>query len=156
MKRTFLLLMLICSIFFGYTKVNAFSINQKYDNTVTIDYLDEKESSVSCDGLLTQEGLDMIKEILGWVRIIAPIILILLVALDLASAVMSQDNDLIGKAAKKIVPRLIGTALLFFVPTIVRAILDIDGVRDSIVIPDDPLCHTMASLHLDNNYDYFI
>ena len=154
MKKTFLILTLILSILFCSTTVNAFTTRQKYDNTVTIDYLDESGEYTSCDGLLTQEGLDMIKEILGWIRIIAPILLILFVAIDLASAVISQDNDAIGKATKKIIPRLIGTALLFFVPTIIRAILNIDGVRESIVIPDDPLCHTMTAVPQDNNSKY--
>ena len=80
-----------------------------------------------------------------------------MVALDLSSAVMSQDNDAIAKASKKIVPRLIGTALLFFVPTIIRAILSIDGIREAITIPDDPLCQTMISQTVNKeNYELMI
>ena len=64
---------------------------------------------------------------------------------------MSSDNDALSKATKKIVPRLIAVALLFFIPTIIRAILSIDGIADSITIPDDPLCHTMIAEKVDNN-----
>ena len=118
---------------------------------------DDGAADVSCDGILTEDGYNMVQEILGYVRIIAPVLAVLLIALDLASAVVSQDNDALGKATKKIVPRLIGVMLLFFVPTIVKAILGIDGIKDSIVQSEDPLCGVMASNKVDiNNYDLTI
>ncbi len=167
MKKIVLLLILMLSIFsLNCTKVNSqiFNSSQKYDNKannnsgnkVEINYLEGKGDYANCDGLITQEGLDIIKEILGWIRIIAPILVILLIALDLSSAVLSQDNDALGKATKKIVPRLIGVALLFFVPTIIRAILSLDGVNDAIAIPDDPLCHTMVSQEVVKDYSLII
>ncbi len=152
-KVVTLLILLIGIVLISKVDVNAevFKTRKSYANNVTIEYLDGQSSSVSCEGLLTQEGLDMIKEILNWIRILAPILVILLVALDLSSAVMSSDNDALSKATKKIVPRLIAVALLFFIPTIIRAILSIDGIADSITIPDDPLCHTMIAEKVDNN-----
>ena len=152
MKKVVTLLILLIGIL-SLSKIDVkaevFKTNKKYDNVV-IDYLEDKSDSVNCDGIVTQEGLDMIKEILNWIRIIAPILVILLVAVDLGNAVISSDNDAISKATKKIVPRLIGVGLLFFVPTIVRAILSIDGIAESITIPDDPLCHTMITEKVDN------
>ena len=93
----------------------------------------------------------MIREVLNWIRIIAPILLVLFIALDLGSAVISSDNDAISKATKKIAPRMIGTALMFFIPTIIRAVLNVGGIRDAITIPDDPLCHAMVA---KENYKY--
>jgi hypothetical protein len=153
-KVVTLIILLIGVISLSKINVNAevFKTTQKFDN-VTIDYLDDQSSSVDCSGLFTEDGLNLIKEILNYIRIIAPILLILLVALDLGTAVMAQDNDALAKATKKIVPRLIGVALLFFVPTIVRAILSIKGISDSITIPDDPLCHAMITEKVDNNYN---
>lgn len=158
MKKFVLILVLIIGLFSIFkVNVNAevLKTTKKYDNVV-IDYLDDKGDFANCDGLLTPEGLDMIREVLNWVRILAPILLIVFVAFDFASAVVSHDNDAISKASKKIVPRMIGTALLFFVPTIIRAILNIQGIRDAIVIPDDPLCHTMASEKVVPNYNIAI
>lgn len=155
MKKIILILVLLISIFsISKVNVNASSV-RKFDN-IEINYLDGQSSSVSCDGIITSEGLEIIQEVLNWIRIIAPILLILLVAVDLASAVVAQDNDAISKATKKIVPRMIGVALLFFVPTIVRAILGMQGIRDSIVIPDDPLCHVMVSKEVNRNYNLVI
>ena len=153
-KVVTLIILLIGIISLSKINVNAetFKTTRRFDN-VTIDYLDDQSDSVDCSGLFTEDGLEMIKEILNYIRIIAPILVIILVALDLGSAVVSSDNDALSKATKKIVPRLIGVALLFFVPTIVRAILSIDGIAESITIPDDPLCRTMLTEKTDNVYN---
>ena len=139
MRRTILLITIFLSVFVIGSRIKALAADDK----VEINYLEEKGDYASCDGIITQEGLDIIKEILNWIRIIAPVLLILFVAIDFGSAVISQDNNALSKAGKKVVPRLIATALLFFVPTIIRAILSIDGIESSITIPDDPLCNTM-------------
>ena len=157
MKRMILILVLIIGVFsISNIKVNALTINssEKFDNVFINS---EGTVEANCDGILTKDGYDMVQEILGWIRIIAPAIAVILISIDLAGATMSQDNDALNKATKKIVPRLIGVALLFFVPTIVRAILGLDGIKDSIVIPDDPLCNTMISETVDrNNYELMI
>ena len=153
MKKTIVLILLAIFVFIPVVNVRA---QHKFDNNVEIDYLEGQSDYANCNGLFTQDGLDMIKEILSWIRIIGPILVILLISFDLASAVLSQDNDALGKAQKKIVPRLIGMALLFFVPTIVRAILGLKGVNDAIVISDDPLCHTMITETVQNDYEYLI
>ena len=154
MKKV-LLAILVLSIFIipnVSAKAYSFEYGNKYNNTTKIDYLEDKGDYASCDGIFTSEGLEMIREVLGWIRIIGPALLVLLISVDLSSAVLSQDNDALQKATKKIVPRAIATALLFFVPTIVRAILGIDGVKDSIVIPDDPLCHSMRGQEVEIIY----
>ena len=156
MKKIVIIVLLILSLF-SVSKINVradmLNASKRYDDP-KIDYLADKGDYASCDGILTEEGLEIIREVLKWVRILAPILLILLVALDLGGAVMSSDNDALSKATKKIVPRMIGTVLLFFVPTIIRAILNIGGIRDAIVIPDDPLCHAMVGKETINNNDY--
>jgi len=154
MKKIVLFLLIVISIV-CLSKINVsaevIKSSKRFDPPVS--YLEDKGDFANCDGIFTQDALDLIKEVLGWVRIIAPILLIVLIAFDLGSAVVSGDNDSISKATKKVVPRIIGTALLFFVPTIIRAVLSIDGVRDSLTIPDDPLCKTMmADEQINNDY----
>ena len=148
MKKVLIILLLfVCMFSLGCRKVEAkpFEVHRKYDNTTKINYLSDKGDYANCDGLLTSDAVDMIREILGYFRIIAPILLILFVALDFGSAVLSQDNEALKKAQSKFVSRAIATAALFFVPTIVRVILGLDGVRSAIEIPNDPLCGTMSS-----------
>ena len=156
MKKITIVLLLIIGIFsisVVNVKADMFSVNRRLeDNEPRINYLEDKGDFANCDGIFTQEGLDLIREVLNWIRILAPALLILLIALDLGSAVMSSDNDAISKATKKIAPRMIGTVLLFFVPTIIRAVLNIGGIREAITIPDDPLCHAMVAKEYSDNY----
>lgn len=143
MKKSFIYILLIFGLFFCIcNRVDAkiIELNQKFDPDVT--YL-QQGNYANCEGILTSDGVDMIREILGYFRILGPIALIAFVALDFAQAVISQDNDALKKAENKVVSRVIATALLFFIPTFIRAILGLPGVRDAIEIPDDPLCHTM-------------
>lgn len=143
MKKSFIYILLTFGLFFCIcNRVDAkiIEINQKFDPDVT--YL-QQGNYANCEGILTSDGVDMIRELLGYFRILGPIALIAFVALDFAQAVISQDSDALKKAENKVVSRVIATALLFFIPTFIRAILGLPGVRDAIEIPDDPLCHTM-------------
>lgn len=94
----------------------------------------------NCDSLFTPDGLALIREILGWIKIIAPSLVLLLVSLDFASAVVSQDGKSFASNAnvQKTYKRIIAVALLFFVPTIVSAILNVDGIKG--IVSNDPLC----------------
>lgn len=146
MKKVLFYSLILISIFtFSFVRVEAKTIDlrQSFDNTV--DPLQGQGDYANCNGLLTHDAVEMIREILGYFRILGPIALIIFTALDFAQAVISQDNDSLKKAQSKVTRRAIGTALLFFVPTIIRAILGLDGVREAIEIPDDPLCQAMDS-----------
>ena len=96
------------------------------------------EINVSCDGIFTPEALEIIRLVLSWFRILAPITLIILVAVDFANAVINQDNDLLAKAVNKVVKRSLATLGVFFVPTMIIALSKISYI-DSI-LSSDPLC----------------
>ena len=147
MKKVFICLIMILSIIsISFAKVEAkgFEVQRKFDNT-KINYIQYKGNYANCDGLLTADAIDMIREILNYFRILAPIALIIFIAIDFGSAVIAQDNEGLKKAQGKVVSRAIATALVFFIPTIIRVILGLDGVRDAIEIPNDPMCGTMNS-----------
>lgn len=147
MKKVFICLMILFSIIsISLAKVEAksFEVQRKYDNT-KINYISDQGNYANCDGLLTADAIDMIREVLNYFRILGPIALIIFVAIDFATAVISQDNDALKKAESRVTSRAIATALLFFVPTIIRVILGLDGVREAIEIPNDPLCGSMNS-----------
>ena len=147
MKKVFICLIMILSIIsISFAKVEAkgFEVQRKFDNT-KINYIQDKGNYANCDGLLTADAIDMIREILNYFRILAPIALIIFIAIDFGSAVIAQDNEGLKKAQGKVVSRAIATALVFFIPTIIRVILGLDGVRDAIEIPNDPMCGTMNS-----------
>lgn len=152
MKKIFIYIVLVFSIFSFYSikaEAKVFEVEKKFENTTKINYLDDKGDYANCDGLLTSDAVDMIREVLGYFTIMGPIALIIFCAVDFGSAVISQDNDALKKAQSKFVPRAIATALLFFVPIIIRAILGLEGVRSAIEIPNDPLCGTMKSYPIE-------
>lgn len=99
---------------------------------------------VNCDGLLNEDAVQMIKEILNYFRVLAPIALIVFVALDFGQAVLSQDSDALKKATSKVVKRAIAAVALFFIPTIIIAIFDlVPATENPLVIPNDPFCNTL-------------
>ncbi len=155
MKRVTTYLIIILTIFSIITvKANAQVIKseRKFDNNTALNLVEKGTGGTDCGGILTPDAADMIKELLGYIRIAAPILLLILTAIDFATAVFQEDNDALKKATSKVTKRAIAAACLFFIPTVIRAIFDIKGVRDAIVIPKDPLCGTMVSVPDTNQF----
>ena len=65
----------------------------------------------------------MIDQVLGYVRIIVPILIILLGTLDFAKAVLAGKEDNMKKAQSTFVKRLIAGVAVFFVPVMVDIIM---------------------------------
>ena len=93
---------------------------------------------VDCSGFIGEETLELIEEILNYIRIIAPLAVLIYSALDLARAVAGKyegNEDALEIAKQKINKRVIAMLLLFFLPTILRLILV--NIADDIKIPSD-------------------
>ena len=93
-----------------------------------------------CDGLLTVEAMEFLEEIIGYVRILVPILLIALGAFDFANAIISQDQEALKKNSSKFIKRMIAAVAIFFVPLIVKVLLSLPGIKDNINLVDDPTC----------------
>ena len=96
--------------------------------------------AANCDAIFTPEAYEFIREILGYVTIVVPILLILLCSMDLASIVISHDDNASKKAISRIIKRFIVGAAFFFIPLIVRFLLGLDPVKTSLNLVDDPTC----------------
>ena len=62
-----------------------------------------------------------------------------MIGIDLITAVMSMEympgkDDSIRKAVSKISLRIIAAILLFFVPTIITIVMNLDGVKQKVVV----------------------
>jgi hypothetical protein len=91
----------------------------------------EGEETAGCDLLLSTDTKAFLNKILGYVKIFAPLLVIILGMLDFIKATVSQDNDALKKAWSKFFKRLIAAALLFIFPALIQFLLDIvkiDGV----------------------------
>lgn len=75
--------------------------------------------------------VNMIYNVLKWLKYIAPALVIIFTMLDFIKAISSQNDDDMKKAQGKFVKRLIVAALLFLLPLIINFILQTFGLFDS-------------------------
>lgn len=94
--------------------------------------------AISCNGILTADAAAFIQKIIDWIRILAPILLIILGSIDMGQAVISEDKDNLKKATSRLMKRAIAALAIFFIPLVVRVLLDISGITGTLV--DDPMC----------------
>ena len=90
-------------------------------------------TDVTCDTLFGDKNDEnsiayMINNVLGYVRIIVPILIILFGTLDLAKCVMAGREDEIRKAQSTFIRRLIAGVAVFFVPMLVNIIMDLADI----------------------------
>ena len=97
----------------------------------------DEDPTITCKGLFGpkkgEEGYEqglrsLVDEILEYVRIIVPIIIILLGIIDFAKAVIASKEDEMKKAQTTFVKRLIVGIAVFFVPVIVDLIMDLADI----------------------------
>lgn len=142
-NRSIIALLLIFGVFFiGIINARAETI-KRFDDNNQPQIVDGSEVGVSCDGIFTEDAWALVQEILGYFRILAPAVLIVMIGIDLITAVMNAEympgkDDSIRKAVSKISLRIIAALLLFFIPTILTIIFNLDGIREKVVI--DPSC----------------
>ena len=97
-------------------------------------------NAADCNGIFTPGAYELIRDVLGYFTIGVPILLVILCASDLTAIVTSQDEGAAKKASARIVKRFIAAAAFFFVPLIIRFVLGLDAVKNSLNLVDDPLC----------------
>ena len=105
--------------------------------SVTIDTLREDLESYNqnsdCNSLLgsteDEESVAwLLQQILNYVKILGPILVVILSSLDFAKAIITSDDDSMKKAEKKLVIRLVLAVALFLIPTLVSVLLNIFGI----------------------------
>lgn len=85
---------------------------------------DPDDCNEECPAYWIQWGLNLMK----YIAIVA---LLLLVTVDFLKAVVSSDKDALKKAGSTSIKRFIYCVLIFFVPIIVKLILDLMGIYGS-------------------------
>lgn len=96
----------------------------------------------TCEEILG-DTIDIINEVLNWIKILAPILLILFGSIDFAKAVLTDDDKALKKATGDFVKRAIAAATLFFVPLIVNLLLGLDGIKD---VVGEALCEGIGKV----------
>lgn len=79
---------------------------------------------------------ELLQTVFDWVKFLAPTLLLLFGSLDFGKAVISNDNDALKKATSNFVKRAIAAVAIFFLPLIVKLLLNI-GLGNQI---EDAVC----------------
>lgn len=106
---------------------NPYTANDYYGVSTDVE-TGGTDVDVTCDTLFDAELKGIINEILGYVRIIVPILVILLGTLDLAKAVLAGKEDEMRKAQKTFIMRLIAGVAVFFVPLLVDIVMELANI----------------------------
>lgn len=70
----------------------------------------------------------LLDKILTYVTIVGMVLVVVLSSIDFLKVIAKGDDEAMAKATKKLALRLLFAALLFFVPTLTNALLDIFGL----------------------------
>ncbi len=80
-----------------------------------------------CDNADILSTMRIIKIIIQIIKIVVPIILIISLMVTYTKATASGDNDLIAKANKQVVPKIVAALAIFLVPTFVGIIANLSA-----------------------------
>ena len=147
------LLVLICISCFIFTPVNTMALdNSNINSFVEIaataqvtstsdidDWSNKYNKEQNCNTLLGNPNDSnsvawLLKQLLKYGTIVGILLVVVLSSVDFAKVIVKSDDDAMAGATKKLGYRLILAALLFFIPTIVTAILQLFGITS------DPTC----------------
>lgn len=105
--------------------INGGTVTEEEKGTprVTVDWGDEVD--VNCNGIIGTELIELLRTIFNWIKIVAPILVVVLGSVDFAGALLKDDKDALSKALGKFVKRLIVAIALFFIPTILNFLFDV-------------------------------
>lgn len=106
---------------------NATSAKKLYKNIIksaTITPYNPGTTVIDCGHLIDEDLKAVIQLVLKWVRIGAPILLIILMSVDFGQAVISQDQDAMKKATSKAIKRAVAAVALFFIPLLVSIMIN--------------------------------
>lgn len=100
----------------------------------------EKSSSGKCQSKILGSPNNensvawLLQKLLGYLRILGPMIVVVMSAIDFTRVIVSGDDEVLQKTYKKLINRLILVIALFFVPTLVLVLLETFGFMG------DPIC----------------
>ena len=94
--------------------------NKLIENTVEVVADDQ---NFSCKNKNIRRAVELISTALFWLRIIAPVIIVVVGTVSFAKAIMSQDDNDIKQVFGNLVKKIILGAAIFVLPSIVIAIM---------------------------------
>lgn len=106
------------------TTKNIETIISNMQNSANVSMPNDNPVQNTCEDLINEDLKNVIDIALNVVRIVAPILLIILTAVDFGQVVISNDKDAMPKAISKAIKRAIAALVIFFIPFLVDLIID--------------------------------
>ena len=110
-----------------------------YDGNDSWDQIDGVEigtGDIRCETIFTDDPGSigwLLQTILNYIKVIGPILVVILSAIDFIKAITSSDDKAMKEAQSKLIIRLIAALALFLIPTLVQVLLSF--ISDSICMP---------------------
>lgn len=152
MKKSILTIILVITLLIVPIKANALEINiktgdlfqvatkNKTTKTDDVEFNTENYNQISdCSGegsLLGNVNDEdtvawLLQEIFNYIKILGPLLVVVLSSVEFAKVIIQSDDEAMAKAQKKLITRIILAACLFFIPTLVSAVLDLFGITSN-------------------------
>lgn len=106
------------------TTKNIETIISNMQNSANVSMPNDNPVQNTCEGLIDEDLKRVIDIVLNAVRIVVPILLIVLIAVDFGQVVISNDKEAMPKAISKAIKRGIAAIVIFFIPFLVDLIID--------------------------------
>ena len=106
------------------TNKNIEEIISNMQNSANISIPNDNPVQNTCKGLIDEDLKRVIDIVLNVVRIVVPILLIVLIAVDFGQVVISNDKEAMPKAVSKAIKRGIAAIVIFFIPFLIDLIID--------------------------------
>lgn len=94
------------------------------------------KTNLDYNSLCSNEGvhssIKIISAVISIVKIAVPLIIIVLGMIDFFKAVTSDDEKAISKATQSLIRRLISGVIIFFIPSLLWALLNVIDITDGI------------------------
>ena len=90
----------------------------------------------NCGELLGEDVVNFINQIMKWIRIFVPILLIGLGILDFTKATFSKSEDDMKKSREKFIKRIVAAVLVFLAPIFINLILELANSVWSWISPE--------------------
>ena len=143
MKKKLLILAILIISLFNFQNVNALSINQNINysiprdlNVVKVENQSKDIPQIDKDGINNEKfnfcerkGILQVLRIggtaLNIIKILVPVLLIITATIEVSRAFMSGDDNDIKKAGTSSLKKAIAAIIIFFIPSIVEAVLNL-------------------------------
>ena len=95
---------------------------------MNVSYAERSYAEKKCEGVLSGEFTEFLKDAFGLMKIAGPILVIIMTTIDLIKAVASGGKDDLPKLGAKTVKRLIYAFLLFVIPSLLDWTFKVFGI----------------------------